>query len=197
MIFALVHWRLDFSKSVICHMIICEFMLYCPCFHVNRNIIIIFIIVSMLVCGFASFPSTHYWGTIFSYERIPNSSSFKVRNNGIFISEKTIISNDLDSTKFAFLYVNMWLLLLRYGSADFPRINHHSVPGSLSQLPYIMTRRHFSNTTSISSTGSDTFTPATAADASVNTDDYVGRCIPMRLYEMLRVISAYVISPVR
>ena len=85
-------------------------------------------------------------------------------------------------------YFTLLMIFCRYGSVDLPRFgNPISMPSSLSQLPYIMTRRHFSNTTSISSTGSDSFTSAAAADATVSTDDYVGRCIPIRLYEMLRV----------
>eukprot|EP00795_Rhopilema_esculentum_P004460 gene4460-20703_t len=78
-----------------------------------------------------------------------------------------------------------------FSTTDFPRINHHvSIPSSLSQLPYIVTRRHFSNTTSISSTGSENFPAATTTEPAVNTDDYVGRCIPIQLYDILR-LNAY------
>eukprot|EP00794_Sanderia_malayensis_P007811 gene7810-8657_t len=73
-----------------------------------------------------------------------------------------------------------------FGQNDMTRVVRQvSVPASL----YMISRRHFSATTSISSTGSDAYASTTPTDGALISEDYVGRCLPVNLYDILRLNS--------
>ena len=55
----------------------------------------------------------------------------------------------------------------------------------------MVSRRHVSTHTSISSTGSDSYATPVADSSQITTEDYVGRCLPIDLYDILRVRSHF------